>query len=89
MPIPNANESYFPLNQKDMRLVWGMKRLLDAIPNKTLAANIKPKLLICPPMAKSNWKIVSASDRATIPILMPNLSRKNPMKRRVNMLGNE
>lgn len=66
-----------------------MKRLLDAIPNRILAANIKPKLLICPPMAKSNWKRVNASDRATIPILMPNLSRKKPMKRRVNMLGRE
>jgi hypothetical protein len=66
-----------------------MKRLLDAIPNSTLAANIKPKLLICPPMAKSSWKIVSASERATIPILMPSLSRKKPMNRRVNMLGSE
>lgn len=76
MPIPNANESYFPLNQNDIRLAWGIKMLLEAIPNSILAVSISPKLPICPPMAKSSWKMTRHNDNTTMPCLIPNLSRK-------------
>jgi hypothetical protein len=46
MPIPSAKDNYFPLNQKDIKLVCGIKMLLDAIPNNILAANMRPKLSI-------------------------------------------
>lgn len=42
MPIPIAKESYFPLNQNDIKAAWGMKMLLEAIPNKILAKSINP-----------------------------------------------
>jgi hypothetical protein len=52
MPIPRAKDSSLPLNQNEIRLVCGINRLLDAMPNSILAVSISPKLYKYPPIAK-------------------------------------
>lgn len=59
------------------------------MPKSILAVSISPKLSICPPIAKSSWKTTRQKERRTMPILMPNLSRKNPMNSKVKILGSE
>lgn len=63
--------------------------LRDAMPKSILAVSISPKLSICPPIAKSSWKRTRQKERRTMPILMPNLSRRKPINSKVKILGSE
>lgn len=58
-----------------MIAAWGINKLRDATPNKTLANSINLKLIKTAPMANNNWKSTNPNESIMKPILMPNLSK--------------